>query len=132
MEVHYCPVLIISISYQVSQLLANTRHGSAAAATMGRGEYYHNTDTGDMAAPATGFCVERGEEVITLIISSICHHTTPALDTARDRTHRATGDSVLFDINTRTRHVMFTSQMIQFSATEIGTRKAKQPPEKKH
>ena len=96
MEVHYCPVLIISISYQVSQLLANTRHGSAAAATMGRGEYYHNTNTGDMAAPATGFCVERGEEVITLIISSICHHTTPALDwhvisstrLARDRTHR--------------------------------------------
>ena len=89
-EVHYCPVLIISISYQVSQLLANTRHGSAAAATMGRGEYYHNTDTGHKryGGTALGFCVERGEEVITLIISSICHHTTPPLDPARDRTHR--------------------------------------------
>ena len=38
-----------------------------------------------------GFCVERGEEVITLIISSICHHTTPPLDTARDRTHCVSG-----------------------------------------
>ena len=88
-EVHYCPVLIISISYQVSQLLANTRHGSAAAGGI-LSQYGHRRygGTATAAATALGFCVERGEEVITLIISSICHHTTPTLDTTRDRTHR--------------------------------------------
>ena len=80
-EVHYCPVLIISISYQVSQLLANTRHGSAAAGGI-LSQYGHRRygGTATAAATALGFCVERGEEVITLIISSICHHTTPPLD----------------------------------------------------